>query len=78
MQDNPLVRWNIVNVEIQITFGCNVDWTLDFITKLGWQVKIKSTPEGDESSLWVSSFISWCKLNCGVNESICDPQKKTN
>lgn len=51
MQDNPLVRWNIVNVGIQITFGCNVDWTLDFITKLGWQVKIKSTPEGDESSL---------------------------
>lgn len=51
MQDNPLERWNIVNVEIQIRFGCNVDWTLDFITKLGWQVKIKSTPEGDESSL---------------------------
>lgn len=44
MQDNPLVRWNIVNVGI-------LDWTLDFITKLGWQVKIKSTPEGDESSL---------------------------
>ena len=53
-------------------FRCRDGWTSEWITKLGWDVKIKSMQEAELLKIHVSSFIFWFKLDWEVAISILD------
>ena len=56
-------------------FWCNDGCTPDSITKLGWEVKIRSIQEEDESKMCVGSLMIWLNPNCDVICSILLPSK---
>ena len=45
----------------------------DSITRLGWEVNIKSIQEEEFPKMWVSSLINCCRPNCEVTASILGP-----
>ena len=47
-------------------FWCNYRCTTDSIIKLGWEVKIRSIQEDDESKMYVGSLMIWVNPNCEV------------
>ena len=47
-------------------FWCNEGCTPDSITKLGWELKIRSIQEEDESKMCVGSLIIWVNPNYDV------------
>ena len=54
-------------------FECKDGWTPDSISKLGWELKIKSIHEEELFKICVGSLISWCKPFCEVTASIFLP-----
>ena len=43
------------------------------ITRLGWEVNIKSLQEEELPKMWVSSLINYCRTTCEVTVSILKP-----
>ena len=56
-------------------FGCCDGWTPECITKLGWDVKIKTMKEAELLKLCVGSFIIWLKLDWEVVISVLNSSK---
>ena len=56
-------------------FWCNDGCTPDSITKLGWEVQIRSIQEEDESKMCVGSLMIWLSPNYDVIYSILLPSK---
>ena len=56
-------------------FGCIVRWMPEYITKLGWDVKIKSMQGTELLKICVGSFIVWLRLNWEVARSTLGPSK---
>ena len=52
---------------------CKDGWTLDSISKLGWELKIKSIFKDELFEIYVGLLISWCKPFCEVTPSIYLP-----
>ena len=54
-------------------FEWSEGWTPDSITRVGWEVNIKSMQEEEFPKMWVGSLINCCRPNCEVTASILEP-----
>ena len=56
-------------------FGCSDWWTPGYITKLGWDVNVKSMEEAELLKISVVCFIIWLEPNWEVAISMLHPSK---
>ena len=72
-EDNLMVTVRTVRTIWWWQFGCSDRWMPGRITKLGWDVKIRSMQEAELLKICVGSFIIWLSLEFAI--SILNPSK---
>ena len=67
------MRLNLAYIIWWWQFEWSEGWTTDSITRLGWEVNIKSMQEEEFPRMWVGSLINCCRPNCEITASILEP-----